>query len=382
MSHQNWIVFFVFFSIFFTWSVKADELSEKNLNQSMAEIGKMMSDVFPLIVAKRKLDGGEEDQLKEAVTRLSKLFKEAKPFIDLKSTTYQISYDLVLEHLAKTERSFNKKNIEYTRKRLYSLGSICASCHTQDNSLRTLFSGVTRQLFQDDFAFAEFNYISRDYNQAVKYFDKYLRSEARKTELDIIVPMQRLITIYTQIYNTPGVAAKQLAEYRKLTDHTKETKEQLEGWIDGLKSLKSSGVTTVKHVDFATLKKYVAQYIGDDDQASAEFFSTPQEEVSRVWLRGQLYHYLNTNPPSEEIPIILYWLSICDRSVGYDFYFSLADIYLKQCVLASPDHPYAKRCYKEYKEYIEITYSGSAGTFIPPALENELDKLRQALKIK
>jgi len=380
MSYQKILIYFVLFSSVFICNARAGEVGDKKLNQLMTEIGMTMTDIFPLIVAKRKLSRDEQSQLKEAVARLSTFFKQAKPFIDTKSSSYQVSYDFILEHLAKTERSFQNNNIAYTRKRLYALGNICASCHTQDNRLRTLFSSISRQKFQDDFSFAEFNYITRDYNQAVKYFDKYLRSDERKTELEIMMPMRRLITINTQIFDTPGIAAQQLAEYRQLKEHTKKTKKYLEAWIASLKSLRASRVKAVERVEFATLEKYVAKYIGDDDQASAELFSTPEQEVSRVWLRGQLYHYLNTNPPTEEVPAILYWLSICDRSVGYDFYFSLADLYLKQCVLDHPSHPYAQRCYKEYKDFIEISYSGSAGTFIPPELEDELSELRQVLK--
>lgn len=378
---QHKIILSIFLSACFFCASAIAESAPKNINQVMTEIGKTMVDTFPLIVAKRQLTSDEEKQLKLSVSKLLDLFAKAKPFIDEKSSTYQISYDLVLDHLRKTQRSFNTRSIELARKRLYSLGNICASCHTQDSQLRTLFPGISRQHFTSDYAFAEFSYITRDYNKAVKYFDKYLRNQkVRKTELDIITPMQRLITIYTQIFNTPDVAAQQLSEYRKLKDHTKETKTHLEDWIIGLKDLHTSKVTQKERLNFTELKKYVAEFIGSDDQATAEFFSTPQKEVSRVWLRGQLYHYLNTNPPKDEIPMILYWLSLCDRSVGYDFYFSLADLYLKQCIVKHPSHPYAKRCYKEYEEFIEVSYSGSAGTFVPPDLEEELFELKQALQ--
>lgn len=353
--------------------------TEKNLNQIMSEIGKIMVDNFPVIVAKRELSTVEKQQLKAAVDQLEVLFKQAKPFIEQKSSTYQISYDLVLEYLAKTRSSFQINHIDYSRKRLYSLGSICASCHTQDTKLRTLFPGIDRSHFSDDLAFAEFNFITRNYNEAIKYFDRFLRSEQVKTEFDLIVPMQRLITIYVQIFNTPDVAAKQLAEYRTLKDHTVKTRKHLDGWIAGLKILSESSPETDANINFEKLENYVSKYIGDTDQAAAEFFSSPEDEVSRLWLRGRLYHYLNNMPPADQLPVVLYWLSICDRSIGFDYNYSLADLYLKQCIRNYSSHPYAKLCYQEYKEFIEISYSGSAGVFIPPELEDELDELKKLL---
>ncbi len=352
-----------------------------SLNETMTEIGATMADIFPLIVDKRQITASEEKQVHQAMQRLERLFRQAKPFIDRKSTTYHISYDLVQEHLHKTEQAFEQNNIIYARKRLYSLGNICASCHTQDTRLRTLFPGVARQKFHDDFSYAEFNYMTRNYTQAVKYYDRYLKHKGeRKTELAIITPLQRLITIYTQIYNTPGVAAKLLAKYRDLPDHTKKTREHLEGWINGLKTLRASGVAQQEKLSFAELENYVQRYIGNDDQAMAEFFSTPEKEVARVWLRGRLFHYLNTRPPQEEVPQILLWLSICDRSVAYDFYFYLADLYLKQCVFGYPKSPYARQCFDEYKNFIEVSYSGSAGVFIPPEVEDELFEMESVLR--
>ena len=106
--------------------------------------------------------------------------------------------------------------------------------------------------------------------------------------------------------------------------------------------------------------------------------STAQEEVTRVWLRGQLYHYLNTNPKENEIPILLYWLSVTDRSIAYNFYFSLADLYLKQCTLNYPDHPYAHRCFDEYKNYVYYTYQ-KHGVKIPQYIQVELIQMKNAL---
>lgn len=373
------IIIFLLLASYPLFGATAPATTEKNLNQIMSEIGKIMVDTFPVIVAKRELSDKEKQQLKVAIDQLETLFKQAKPFIGEKSSTYQISYDLVLEYLAKTRSSFQINHIDYSRKRLYSLGSICASCHTQDTKLRTLFPGIDRSHFSDDLAFAEFNFITRNYNEAIKYFDQYLRSDQAKTEYDLIVPMQRLITIYVQIFNTSDIAAKQLAEYRNLKSHTAKTRKHLEGWIAGLKTLSESKPETDAKINFEKLEKYVSRYIGDTDQAAAEFFSTPEDEVSRLWLRGRLYHYLNNMPPADQLPVVLYWLSICDRSIGFDYNFSLADLYLKQCIRNYSNHPYAKMCFREYKEFIEISYSGSAGVFIPPELEDELDELKKLL---
>jgi len=374
-THPIWILF-----LFLPGFVYAGVKNEQNLNQIMTDIASEMSLTYPMIVNQQKLSPQDIKLLRTKTKDIVTLFEQAKPYINQKSNTYQISYDLVLNHLNKTQKSLLNANSIASRKHLRSLGAICVSCHTQDTQLRTIYNGIARDKFNSDLAFAEFSYMTRDYNNAVKYYDKYLRSDSVKSELDLIKPIQRILTIHTQVFHSPGIAAKQLTEYKQLAAHTKKTQTHLTGWIEGLKKLRLNHKVKPENITFKALEAYVNEYIGNTDQAGAEFFSSPEDEVSRVWLRGALFHYLNDNPSADQIPKILYWLSICDRTLGYSFSISFADLYLKECIVKYSSHDYAKKCYKEYEEFVAVSYSGSGGAFIPQELENELFELKKHLK--
>jgi len=285
-----------------------------------------------------------------------------------------------MKHMNDTKNAYDTGDIEKARSQLYVLVFICSSCHMQDTQYRTIFKGTSRKRFDDDFSYAELNYVTRNYNEALKYYDKYLTSKTLNTEMDIIQPLQRLIIIYAQIYGKPEEGAKQLEKYMVIKKHTPETKSHLEKWITGLKILVSKGAGKYQDMDFKTVENYVKQYLGPLDELSAESEATPEEVVARVWLRGLLYHYLGGNPNKDEIPKLLYWLSICDRSIDFNFYFSLADLYLKDCILNHSEHPYAKRCFDEYNAYVIFSYTGSVGTYIPPEIQRELDQLQGAIK--
>ena len=347
----------------------------KNLNRQMSQIASTVVTMFPLINAHRPLSTSEAQELSDYVSRLQQYFKQSRSDIFTRSDTFQISYNLVLGYLARINSDIKNQQVDIARRELLSLGEICTSCHTQDTRSRTIFPGVTRETFDSDLAMANFSFMTRDYKNAVLYYDKYLHSKQQKTELDLMRPLQALLTIYVQIYNTPALAAKQLAKYRDLKDQTRETRKHLEGWITGLSQLGAVHNLT----NFKDLKVAVNKYLGNIDQLAAEMRTTPEEQATRVWLRGQLYHFLNTHPPRNEIPEILYWLSLCDRSLGYNYNFSLADLYLKQCINTYPDHPYAKKCYHEYRAFVDTMYSGAGGSFIPLELEVELDKLRKKI---
>ena len=351
---------------------------QPSLNSIMTEVGNIMLKVYPLIVAQRAFTQQDIEKLDQALTHLSELFYEAEPFIDQKSAGYQISYEFISQYLTVVIDVLKNNDVDYARSHLYALGEICTSCHTQDSTLRKLFSGTTRNQLPNDYAFAELNYMTRNYPEAVKYYEKYLDSPGRKTELNIIQPLQRIITIYTQVENNPSEGVKLLKKYTALKQHTPETRAELEKWIRGLEALQSDGVSKVTPPTFANIQMYVKKYLGNTEHFSMQAQSTAEEEVQRVWLRGQLYHYLNKAPKENEIPMLLYWLAVVDRSIAYNFYFSLADLYLKQCVLKYPNHPYAQRCFDEFKNYTDYTYRRE-GEEIPSGINQELMKMQKAL---
>ncbi len=349
------------------------------INETMAQIGEVMVGLFPLIVAKRELDGAQQAAVKADVARLIELFRQASPAIEQRAETYQVSYRLVVDYLESVQRILVNDDFDRGRGELYGLGPICASCHTQDTRLRTFFIGAGRARFPDDFSFAEFNYLTRNYDEAERYYDIYLSSPQPQTELDVIQPLQRLVTIYTQIRNQPGRGADKLAQYESIKTHTEETKQQLRGWVEGMRVLAKAGLGGVNQPDFKALAGYVSRYVGDLDRP-LPIHVKPEQEVARVWLRGQLYRYLANRASPDEVPSLLYWLAVTDRAIGYDYYFSLADLYLKDCVFNYAASPVAQRCFAEYTEYVNYSYSGSAGEFVPPEVKDELERMQRVLR--
>ncbi|KPJ88421.1 MAG: hypothetical protein AMJ53_16850 [Gammaproteobacteria bacterium SG8_11] len=349
-----------------------------SLNSIMTDVGKITAAIYPLVVAQRALSKEEIATIDESVSQLAELFLASEPYIVKKPDGYQVSYEFVSEYLKVVKTVLQIAPIDYARSHLYALGEICASCHTQDTILRTLFNGTTREAFSDDYAFAELNYITREYDVAVDYYEKFLNSPGRKTELNIIQPLQRIVTVYIQMQNNPRQAIKVLEKYTTYKHHSPVTLAEVDNWILGLESLVASGAGEVETLTFNDLEKYVAKYLGGTEELSFDIQSTAQQEVQRVWLRGRLYHYLNRQPKDTEIPMLLYWLSVLDRSIAYNFYFSLAELYLKQCVLHYPKHPYAQRCFTEFENYVDHTYV-QQGEKIPPGIQLELIEMRDAL---
>lgn len=347
------------------------------LNKIMTEIGGAMIELYPVIVLQRELKAPEQHLLRAKLKQLARLFRDARPHIQKRSDTYQVSYDFMLDYLADTQRAVDEKDIYSARSRLYGLGSICVSCHTQDTTLRTLFTGAKRDKFEDDGSYAEFSFLTRNYADAETYFDRDLRTRKNQAEYDVIRPLQRMVIIYAQVLNQPGVGADKLSRYLSLPAHTEATRSQLSGWIKGLRAWEMRRPRTTP--TFAEIEAQVRDILGPLDRPLNITQLSAAQEIPRVWLTGALYHYLNGTPQPDEIPPILYWLAVTERSAGYNYFYSLADLYLKECVHRFPDHSYAPRCYAEYEEYVKFTHTGTGGLVIPPDIQQQLIAMKRAL---
>ncbi|NOZ54026.1 MAG: hypothetical protein GXP08_13005 [Gammaproteobacteria bacterium] len=354
-----------------------DQSKAVTINDTMSQIGRIMESLFPRILNADKFNAvGANNETAASVERLAQLFKEAEPHFSTRSPTYKVSFDVISDQLEEAGVALKHKNLNHARNILKEFVSICASCHTQDTKARVLFKSMQRSHFKNDLEYAEFNYMTRNYPEAVVFYDQYLRSSTPISETELLTALKRLLTIYAQIYNQPGEGEKQLAKYSNHAAHTKFSQKSLEEWRRGLKELDTENVSVINNVTFDIIEKKVQKVLGNLEEPGSAEFPTKKEKVARVWLRGLLYHYLNTNPPKQEIPAILYWLGIIDRSINYSFYYSLADSYLKECMLRYTSYPYAKKCYQEYEQYLMFAYSGSRGTDIPQDVQQELNYLK------
>jgi hypothetical protein len=378
MKHVKWLVIaaVVIVALIATTNL-FEKSSAVSVNEIMVKIGQTVQELFPVLFDEKAMEqAAGRQQLNSAVTKLDTLFNEAKPHFDIKSPTYRISFEVIHTQLADAMVAMKHDNYRHAINIVKEFVAVCSSCHTQDPQLRTLFSDVGRDRFGNDLQFAEFSYMTRNYDTAMAHYLKYLAATVELSEAELMTVMKRILTINTQIYNRPEDALNELNKLRDNPRHTKYSRKNLEEWLAGLEDLRQQQVSTLTNPDMAQLTLYVDKILGPLHDPGAADFPSKKEKVSRVWLRGRLYHYLNTLPPREEIPVILYWLSIIDRSTDYSFYYSLADMYLKECILQYTSHPYAQKCYDEYEAYITFSYSGSRGTDIPDDIEQELKALK------
>lgn len=335
-----------------------------------------MEGLFPVLFTREDPNNKQQKQIAAATNQLITLFDKAKPHIDSKSPTYGISFGVIKNQLAHARAAVKHDNFNYAKNILKDITTVCASCHTQDQKNRTLFPNIGRKSFENDLQYAEFNYITRQYDTAIDYYNRHLNNVSKIEEAELLSIMKQFITINIQIFYRPEQASQLLNQLKNYQLHTKFTRKSLNEWLAGIRELQKNTNAKETIKDFEKLKLEVHRILGDLHEPGSAQFPNKQERIARLWLRGSLYHYLNSKPDKEEVPMILYWLAIVDRSINFSIYYSLADMYLKECMLRYARHPYAGKCFEEYKENIILSYSGSRGTDIPEDIQQELKALQ------
>ncbi|MBC7428750.1 MAG: hypothetical protein H7336_09085 [Bacteriovorax sp.] len=326
-------------------------------------------------------DASQKNNLLKNLTDISGFFKTARHVEYFQRPGFRPSLDTINKHIDETVSAVKNNNYIFAQKRMKALTSLCISCHSQlsetatENAFGNAISKAKKESFESDYAYGNYLFLVRRFGESEKFFD-LATVTALKTgnDQELYSSLRRIISIHTKINFNPLMAQAFITRYQSNKGLPLMAQDQLEIWSKSLKKWKSFNPKKVKSID-SFIQKYLAPLEVNKDK-----IATGDNDIALLVSSGVLSKYLNDNPKSKNVPEILYWLSIAERRLSNSFFFSLSDLYLKDCVRLYPKSSYAKKCYQEYADNIEFGYSGSGGTDIPIEEKQELDALKGALK--
>lgn len=335
-----------------------------------------------------------EEELTKNLLEIQKAFKGAKHVNFLHSPGFKPSLDTINVHIQETIDSLGNKNKVFAHARLKAMTALCVSCHSQlssavsKNAFINVASNVSRDRFDSDFAYANYLYLVRRFPEATKYFDMSIKNfiihnqkappgmllDDKVVNGELYTSLRRVLSIYTKINVEPAKAIIFLKKYVNDKTISKITRADINLWIVELEKWKNFDASKIVSVN-----EFIHKNL-EGIEAAKEKVTSGEHDITLLIASGVLSKFLNDHPTAETAPKILYWLSIAERRLSNTYFFSLGDIYLKECIIQFPASPYAKKCYQEYEENVLFGYSGSSGTDVPPEEKRELDRLKKLLK--
>lgn len=329
-------------------------------------------------------DAKNADAIQKHLKALASAAKVAKHDPKLASENFKFSQQVLEQHLVETERVFRLGNKSYARWMANSTLGICMSCHTQmpaaNRKLDALFS---LKSFQSEFDKAELLFSARDFATASELFDKIISDypKTKLTDSQLEIAIHRQAGYYSRILRSPQKGVEILSKYLNNPGLQKYDRRSLNKLIGGFQNWTQLKWPDPSQASAAELIRFAKVQLNIDQPET----NSPEEEpqlVSYLFISGLLYEYLNKNPQIPETPTLLYLLAICDRHINNAFFYSLADLYLKECMIQFPASPAAIQCYTEYEENTVQGYTGSSGVHVPPEVKKELKQLKDLISSK
>lgn len=320
-------------------------------------------------------------ELIKNLENISMMFQGAKHVEFFQKPGFRPSLDIINAHLSETIGSIKSGNYKFAQKRMHAMTSLCISCHTQmtdklaANSFGIDLEKESSREFENHYAYANYLYLMRKFDKSITFYEKAItESLAKKDDQVIFASLRKIISIYTKIDFNYKKANSFIEKYESNKKLPPLAISLLNNWRVSLNKWKKFDAKKVK-----SAKVFVDTYLAPLE--SSDLSSVQGEnDIAFLITSGVLTKFLSENMDQSLIPEALYWLAISERRLNESYFYSLSDLYLKECITKYSSSPFAPKCFAEYKENIEFGFSGSLGTDIPVEEKQELERLKKLLK--
>lgn len=340
----------------------------------------IMHDLLPLVLDEQRFNNiNNKDVISKNIDKLNDLFEGIKEHSDAVPITFRISSRVLSRHIQAAKRAFMNSEYVYARYLLKSLPAACISYYNNDDYLHKNLPEVNKDLFISEFDLAEFYYMLRNYKQALINYESFITNNIEKENIaqNLQTSLERILAIYLHGYKNPALAFDVLQSYQKKFTFPEYINVYINEWLKGLELVEDTfcgSGSTKKFLTFKELKQYISEYFHESETLPSSFIIPKSDQMFYLMLSGYLSDYLYSSPKADEIPALLYWSSLCDRALNYHNSISVADLYLKECIMVNPKSPYAKKCLSEYEECMTLSYSGDRCD-VPKDISKEIDFL-------
>jgi len=328
-----------------------------------------------------KKDEKKKEELVKNLDDLALFFKNARHVEYFQRPGFRPSLESMNYHLYDTINSVKSNNLAFAQKRLSALTSLCISCHSQlssKGSQNAFGQGIGksgRSDFTSDYDYGNYLYLIRHFDESEKYLTMSIEKSIEDSKFNnLYSALRRIISMHTKITFDYKKAEDFINLYKDNKKMPTLGKELLASWGKSLLEWKNFNPSKMDSVD-----KFIKTHLSPLEQMK-EQVGKGDNDITLLISSGVLSKYLNDHPKSKDAPQILYWLSVAEKRLSNTYFFTLSDLYLKDCIKMYNKSPYAKKCYALYEENIEFGYTGSSGTDIPAEERTELARLKSYLK--
>lgn len=387
----------VAFALFFALQARAetkptgtstDEASKdgsKEVKSSMAAFLTQVIELKKYLVSEKEFrDPKNQVAIASHLKELVKEVKATRHSAMLNQENFKFSRHVLDQHVIDTERVFNQGDKSYARWMMNSTLNICMECHTQTRTENYPFKALQDVTgFRSDFDRAEFLFAIRDFEKANPIYERLIEKYP-KSSIDVLsleTALKRQVAYYARVKRDLPAGRALLKGFLKNKNLPKVLQANIKVWMaefqrwEKLKLPDPVKATTPEILAFAEKNLKV-------EPPPERLLSSDPRLISDLVISGILFEHLKTHLQADQTADLLYWIAVCDREVNNTFFYSLADLYLRECMTKYPEKPIAAKCFTEYENNTILGYTGSSGTHVPPEVREDLRQLKGVIDRK
>ena len=379
LKHSRLVLNKFIFGLFFVSNILfASVHANTQLNVDMKSISNTFKDLLPYIGNVEDFKSPRnERKIEKILENLVEKFEGIEKHVGKKQLNFKVSKRVIGEHLQETLDTF-KTHRGYSYRMVKSLPGLCIHCHAHDGKKPLFGNKYTRSDFGSDFEYAEFNHMTRNYTEAIRYYDHFIEKNKKDPKFNASETLKRQLSLYVMSLNKPVQALDYLERMSKDKKLDYFTKSDIKEWITGLNKLSRKKKSIKIKLSKKNLEKSIQKALSLIDETET-LITDERDRVFYLSLERKLNDYLNKSKDEYDVPVILYWLAFVERKLSYNLFYSFADVLLNECMISYTKHPYAKKCYQEYKNQMIFSFTGSSGEHLPQDVKKELIELKEMI---
>jgi hypothetical protein len=352
----------------------------KTWNENMAAMAKSFSLIMPYVFDEKAFsDPTNTPLIKKEVETLRSISIELKeqvtqhggakdqngndPSLEYMANAFGSQLDLVLE-------SINAGQLNYARMALRPALSYCISCHTR-TSQGPAFKISPFQTTIDTLKPLDRIAVyaaTRQYEPALKEFGSALR-DAHGNGYQIDQATRLALAVSVRVKQSPEDAIRVLDQAATAPGLVKSSEIQLHVW-------RKSVIAWMAEKDKSDFSLEKAKALIKTAEAAKEYPADGSGDIRYLRATAILHALLRDSPEGQKRAETEFALGKCYEALRDLGFWDLHEVYFAACVKDAPHTALAKRCFAKYDESVAMSYTGTAGTFVPTSVDRTLKYLR------
>lgn len=357
---------------------KPENHASKLWPEKMQQLSQALSDLMPLISSKKKFSSAENQKLIEERTETLRTLAHSiqtgpKPNSD---PSMAVLSGLMEEDLARALDAFRGGQKDYARHVLKDTTSYCIQCHTQTNN-GPEFPQLKLNVKVEELPAldrAEFYAATRQFEPALETYRGVLAdpSAVKADPFDYENAARTALAISVRVHKDP-VEAKGLVEtVQKNKALNPSQKKVAKSWSRSIQSWSKEKTPSAKPSIQQDLAK--AESLVTRAQKSQEFVLDHSQDINYFRASSLLHEILQTPERTPEFSArALYLAGVSSEATRDMNFWTMHETMYEQCIRLKPQTEQAKQCYSRLNDSINLGYSGSSGTHIPPEVKRRLE---------